>query len=462
MTTAEIRIDERERKLPFYLRDNYAPVIEEVEAVDLRVIGALPPDLSGRFFRVGANPIGREPKHWFDGDGMVHGIRLREGKAEWYRNRMVQTKLLAGAPRMDPNTFEFDLTAGRANTHIIRHAGTIMALEEGSFPMAMSPDLETTGTHDFAGAVTTPVTAHPHVCAETGEMHFFGYDLLAQPYVTYYVADATGAVIHSQAIDVPGPTMVHDFALSRNHAIFLDLPVVFDLDMALQGGMPFGWDESYGARIGLLDRDAARNGAQPRWFDIDPCYVFHIMNAWEENPDESGRGRTVVLDAGRHPSMWSGDANAFEPCYLWRWRFDLETGAVTEEQLDDREHGFPRIDDRRTGLTNRSGWTVSGRVGEAPTNTQGNGVLKYDLVDGSTTFHDFGAGVSTSEPVFVPASDDADEDEGWIMSYVWDRSTNESSFVVLDAADMSAAPVARVPLPQRVPNGFHGSWFADE
>ena len=135
---------------------------------------------------------------------------------------------------------------------------------------------------------------------------------------------------------------------------------------------------------------------------------------------------------------------------------------MTEEQLDDREHGFPRIDDRRTGLTNRSGWTVSGRVGEAPTNTQGNGVLKYDLVDGSTTFHDFGVGVSTSEPVFVPASDDADEGEGWIMSYVWDRSTNESSFVVLDAADISAAPVARVPLPQRVPNGFHGSWFADE
>ncbi len=450
------------RKLPFYMRDNYAPVTEEVEATNLDVVGALPPELSGRFFRIGANPLDRVPNHWFDGDGMVHGIRLRDGQAEWYRNRWVQTKQLAGEQRFDGATGEFDLTVGRANTHIVRHAGTIMALEEGSFPMAMSPELETLGSHDFDGAVTTPVTAHPHVCAETGEMHFFGYELLKPPYITYYVADAAGQVIHTQPIDVPGPTMVHDFALSRHHAIFLDLPVVFDVDMALRGGMPFGWDPGYGARIGILDRDAARVGAQPRWFDVDPCYIFHIMNAWEDDLDDSGRGSTVVLDAGRHPSMWSGDANAFEPCYLWRWRFDLDTGTVTEEQLDDREHGFPRIDDRRTGLTNRHGWTVSGREGEAPTNTQGNGVLKYDLADGSTTFHDFGAGVSTSEPVFVPADTGAGEDEGRIMSYVWDRATDSSSFVVLDASDMSAAPIASVSLPQRVPNGFHGSWFADE
>ena len=185
--------------------------------------------------------------HWFDGDGMLHGIRLDGGKAAWYRNRWVRTKLLAGAERMDSDTFEFDLSAGRANTHVLRHAGKIMALEEGSFPVEISPELDTIGSFDFGGAATTPVTAHPHVCPETGEMHFFGYSILHAPYVTYYVADAAGDVIHKQEIDVPGPTMVHDFALSRNHAIFLDLPVVFDIDEAMKGGMPFGWDESYGA-----------------------------------------------------------------------------------------------------------------------------------------------------------------------------------------------------------------------
>lgn len=449
-----------ERRLPFYMRGNYAPVIDEVEAFDLPIEGAIPPDLAGRFFRNGANPIDRVPGHWFDGDGMLHGIRLNDGKAEWYRNRMVQTKLLAGEPRFDPDTFQFDLTASRANTHVVRHAGTIMALEEGSFPMEISPEVETLSSLDFGGKLTTPCTAHPHVCPETGEMHFFGYELVGEPYATYHVADAHGNLVHSQPITIPAPVMMHDFAISRNHAIFLDLPVVFDLDIALAGkGMPFCWSPDNGSRIGLLDRRNVGLGepAQPRWFDVDPCYIFHIVNAWEEDD-----GNVVVLDAGRHPSMWSGDANAFEPCYLWRWRFDLRTGKVTEEQLDDREHAFPRIDDRRTGLTNQFGWAVTNRPDEPAMTDAASGIIKYDVTDGSSSYHDFGPGVSTSEPVFVPASDDAGEDEGWVMSFLYDRATESSSFSILDATDMAAGPVASIPLPQRVPHGFHGSWFGDE
>lgn len=459
MTTLDDAADRTDRRPPFYMRGNYAPVAEEVEAFDLEVRGALPPELNGRFFRNGANPAEGTPSHWFDGDGMLHGIRLRDGRAEWYRNRWVRTKLLAGQPRFDPETFEFDLAAGRANTHVVRHNGTIMALEEASLPMEISPDLDTVGPVDFGGRLATPFTAHPHVCAETGEMHFFGYELVAEPYCTYHVADADGQLIHSQPISLPAPVMMHDFALSRNHAIFLDLPVVFDLDVALSGqGMPFVWRPDNGSRIGLLDRRnvGASSPAAPTWFEIDDCYVFHIMNAWEEED-----GNVVVLDAGRHPSMWSGDSNAFEPCYLWRWRFDLRTGSVSEEQLDDREHGFPRIDDRRTGLANRYGWATMSRPNEPAMTDGASGIVKYDVVHGTSEFHDFGPAVSTSEPVFVPASDDAGEDEGWVLSYLFDRESQSSSFCVLDATDMAADPVAVVPLPQRVPHGFHGSWFAD-
>jgi carotenoid cleavage dioxygenase len=446
--------------LPFYLRDNYAPVAEEVDAFDLDVVGALPPELNGRFFRNGANPpAGVVPTHWFDGDGMLHGIRLRDGKAEWYRNRWIRTKLLAGGERMNPETFEFDLSAGRANTHVVSHAGRILALEEASLPMEISPDLETIGAIDFGGKLATPCTAHPHVCPETGEMHFFGYQLVTAPFVTYHVADRAGQIIHSQPVDIPNPVMMHDFALSRNHAIFLDLPVVFDLDVALSGGgMPFCWRPETGSRIGLVDRRQIGTGVavEPRWFEIDNCYVFHIVNSWEEQD-----GNVVVLDAGRHSSMWDGSADAFEPCYLWRWRFDLRTGAVTEQQLDDVEHAFPRIDDRRTGLANRFGWAVVGRPGD-PSLTEGaTGVVKYDVSDGSSTFHDFGPDCSTSEAVFVPRSDDAGEDDGWVLSFVYDQSSAASSFVVLDAGDMTAEPVATIPIPQRVPNGFHGSWIPD-
>lgn len=454
-------IDEPGTKLPFYMRGNYAPVTDEVEAFDLPVRGELPAQLNGRFFRNGANPPeGVMPGHWFDGDGMLHGIRLREGAAEWYRNRWVQTKLLAGEPRMNPETFEFDLAAGRANTHVLRHAGRIMALEEGSFPNEISPELDTLGPMDFGGRLDTPFTAHPHVCAETGEMHFFGYQLISPPFVKYYVADADGQIVHEQAVDIPNPVMMHDFAISRNHAIFMDLPVVFDLDVALSGrGMPFIWRPDNGSRIGLVDRRKIGTGeaVEPRWFDIDSCYVFHIVNAWDEDD-----GNVVVLDAGRHRSMWDGDSNSFEPCYLWRWRFDLRTGAVTEEQLDDEEHAFPRIDDRRTGLANRYSWAVTSRPDEPAITDGATGVVKYDLADGTSRFHDFGAGRSTSEPVFVPRDHGAGEDDGWILSFVYDRADRTSEFVVLDAADMAAEPVAAISLPQRVPHGFHGSWIADE
>lgn len=444
-------------QLPFHMRGNYAPVMDEVEAIDLAVTGTIPPELNGRYFRNGANPGNGPTMHWFAGDGMLHGMRLRDGKAEWYRNRWVRTKALAGADRMDALTGTIDLSVGLANTHVVRHAGRILALEEGSLPNEISPDLDTLGPYDFGGGLNTPFTAHPHVCAETGEMHFFGYTLINAPFVTYHVADAAGNLIHSQPIDVGGPTMVHDFALSRNHAIFLDMPVVFDLGLAMQGTMPFEWRESYGARIGLLHRDRARQGEQPRWFDVDLCYVFHIMNAWE-----SDDGNTVYLDAGRHASMWKGSPEAFEPSYLHRWSFDLTTGAVHEEQLDDISHGFPRIDDRRTGLANRYGWATGPRPGEHAAMDASSVVVKYDLRSGERTMHDLGETSSTGEPVFVPAHEGAAEDEGYLVTYVHDKATNSSSFVVLDAADMSAKPLATVALPQRVPNGFHGSWFADE
>jgi len=450
-----------DERLPWHLRGNYAPVFEEVDATDLAVEGHIPPELCGRYFRNGANPASGRSAHWFGGDGMLHGVRLRDGRAEWYRNRWVRTKALAGAKRINLETGQFDLTVGLANTHVYRHAGRIFALEEGSYPNEVSPELDTIGVHDFDGRLRTPFTAHPHTCADTGEMHFFAYELVRAPFVTYHVADRTGRLVHSQPIDVGGPTMVHDFAISRNYAIFLDLPVVFDLEMALTGTMPFRWQPSYGARIGILHRSRAREGAQPTWFEIPLCYVFHIMNAWDDGAPD-GDARFVWLDAGRHASMWDGGPDKFVPSMLHRWRFDLQTGAVHEEQLDDVSHAFPRIDDRRTGLPNRYGWGVAPRTGTRDEMDAPTVLAKWDLETGQRTVHDFGPTCTTGEPVFVPASASSSEDEGYLVTFVHDAAEDASSFVVLDASDMGNPPLAVVPLPKRVPHGFHGSWFADE
>jgi carotenoid cleavage dioxygenase len=453
MTTLDDRPD---TTLPWHMSGNYAPILTEIDAYDLPVHGSIPRDLSGRYLRNGANPANGPTMHWFAGDGMIHGMRLRDGKAEWYRNRWVRTKALAGVDRLDMSTGTMDLTVGLANTHVIAHAGRIFALEEGSFPNELTPDLDTLGPDDFGGRLNTPFTAHPHTCPETGEMHFFGYQLVTPPYVTYHVADAAGNLIHSQGIDVPGPTMVHDFAISRNYAIFLDLPVTFDLDAALAGTMPFQWNESYGARIGLLHRDGARGGANPVWFDVDLCYVFHIMNAWDDG------GSTVWLDAGRHASMWKGSADNFEPSLMWRWKFDLGNGTVTEEQLDDVSHAFPRVDDRKVGFPNRYGWAVAPRDPASGVRFDSpNTIVKYDLERQNIHRYDLGPEAMPGEPVFVPTSDTAGEDEGYLMTFVYNRAEGTSSFVVLDAADHEAPPIATVPIPQRIPHGFHGSWIDD-
>lgn len=436
---------------PWFLAGNYGPVLDELTAHDLPVTGAIPPTLSGQYLRNGSNPACGTAAHWFFGDGMVHGIRLEGGKASWYRNRWVRTtKLDKQLEATDPETM-MDPTASAANTHVIAHAGRIWALEEGHLPYELSPELETLGCDDFGGRLTTAFTAHPKLCPETGELHFFGYGVLP-PYLTYHVLDASGALVHSVPITVPGPTMMHDFMITRDHAIFMDLPVTFDLDKAATGDVPLGWDDSYGARVGIMPRHGT--DADVQWFDVDPCYVFHPMNAFVD-------GSKVVCDVGRHEYMWRDSMEDFAPCYLHRWTFDLDAGSVREQQLDGVSHAFPRVDDRVVGLPHRYGWAAGPRPGSSGRIDAPGVVIKYDLAAGDSEVFDLGPTAHPGEFVFVRESDTSGEDEGWAMGLVHDDATERSELVVLDASDPAAEPVARVHLPRRVPYGFHGSWISD-
>ena len=369
----------------------------------------------------------------------------------WYRNRYVRTtKLAQRLEATDPATM-MDPTASAANTHVLAHAGRIWALEEGHLPYELTPELETIGCDDFGGRLTTAFTAHPKLCPETGELHFFGYGVLP-PFLTYHVLDATGALVHSAPISVPKPTMMHDFMITREHAIFMDLPVVFDLDAAMRGDAPLGWDDTYGARVGIVPRFGT--DADVRWFDVDPCYVFHPLNAYAE-------GSTVVCDVGRHESMWRRSMDDFPPSFLHRWTFDLETGRVTETPLDDAPHAFPRVDDRVVGLRHRYGWAAAPRAGVRERIGDPGVLVKYDLETGTSARYDFGPTAHPGEFVFVRDGDAGGEDEGWAMGLVYDDTTGGSDLVIVDASDAAAEPVARVHLPRRVPYGFHGSWISD-
>ncbi len=425
-----------------YLQGHLAPVPDEIDALDLPVEGTLPPELTGRYFRNGPNPPpGQDPGHWFTGDGMIHGVRLRDGRAEWYRNRWVRTRKLAGAQFVGPAGI--DLSAVIANTHVIHHADKILALVENGLPYEVTGELETVGPCDFGGRLTTAMTAHPKEDPLTGELHFFGYGFAA-PYLTYHRLDAAGELVESREIPVPGPTMMHDFAITRNHVVWLDLPVVFDLGL-IGHGMPYRWDDSYGARLGMMPRA----GGEVRWFDIDPCYVFHVGNARE---DTLGR---VVIDAARYAPgaftrLWGHIGGAADPAaqaegaVLHRWVLDPASGTAKEEPLDDLGVEFPTINERHTGLANDYLYAV----------TDGE-IVKYDIRTGASRMHRTDG--PPGEAVFVPrASGSGAEDDGWLLSIVGSCA----ELLVLDAADLTR--VASVRLPRRVPAGFHGSWIGDE
>jgi carotenoid cleavage dioxygenase-like enzyme len=458
---------------PLWLRGHLAPVPDEIDAVDLEVTGTLPAELTGRYLRNGPNPLpGTDSGHWFTGHGMIHGVRLREGRAEWYRNRWVRTRKLDDNRPFLRDDFSIDRTAVHANTHVIPHAGKLLALVEVGFPYEVTPELETVGPCDFDGLLTGGMTAHPKEDPVTGELLFFGYGF-TEPYLTYHRLSADGRLVESREVQVPGPTMMHDFAITENHVVWLDLPVVFDLELAGQGSMPFRWDDAYGARLGVMPR----NGDGPvRWFDVDPCYVFHVGNAHE---DEQGR---VVLDGARYrpadfAAVWSetggpvatdaaleatanpATANlATDPATavaangaarLHRWTLDPATGKATEELLDDRGIEFPTHDDARTGHAHRYLYAVADR----------GAIVKYDVRSGSSAALELGADMAPGEAVFVPADGARAEDEGWLLSIVSDRAGKGSELLVLDAADLSRT--ASVRLPRRVPAGFHGSWIPD-
>jgi len=445
-----------------YLSGNLAPIDTEHTAVDLEVTGELPEELDGRYVRNGPNPLGEvDPAtyHWFTGDGMVHGVALRGGRAEWYRNRWVRSTKVSealGEPPAPGERHAFD----SPNTNVIGHAGRTFAIvEAGGRPVELTEELETVCHSDFDGTLPYGFTAHPKRDPETGELFAVNYFWGRPDLLEYMVVGADGRVRRRVDVPVPGNPMVHDCSLTERFVALYDLPVTFSLE-AVMGGAPFPyvWDEAYGARVGLMPREG--EAADVRWFEVQPCYVFHPLNA-HDVIGADGTVESVVLDVVRHPRMFDHDRRGPNegPPTLWRWTLDLSTGRTSEEQLDDLPLEFPRVDERRVGRAHRYGWATVQGDGDLGL-TQPGGLVRYDTTTGARELVDLGAGREGGEFVFVPRSDDAAEDDGWYLTMVYDRAADRSELLVLDASAPGGGPVARVHLPTRVPAGFHGNWVA--
>jgi carotenoid cleavage dioxygenase-like enzyme len=434
--------------VPWWLQGNYAPVFEELDAVDLKVRGAIPPELTGLYARNGSNPQKSDSPHWFFGDGMIHGVRLDKGKAAWYRNRYVRTNLYLEKRSFGGDGAPPSRGDNQGNVSLVHHAGKLLTSGEVGFPFEIdTASLETLGLHDFGQQLETSFTAHPKIDPVTGHLHFFGY-WFVEPYLTYSVVNAQGVLISKEAIQVEKSTMIHSFAITENDAIFWELPVLFDLQAAIAGAVnPFKWDASYGARIGVMPLGGKAD--QIRWVEIDPCYVFHEINAFRD-------GDEVVIDVCRHQDMFAGDELGDKPHSINRWRVNTagESLSFRDEVVSDLQYELPTHDRRYTGRKHRYGWFMTTRDDPNTINLGGTG--RIDFETGESSVWDAGPTRHADEAFFVPGG--AGEGEGYLFSYVYDHARNASDLVILDATNVGAGPIAEIELPQRVPHGFHGVW----
>ncbi|MBB3178751.1 carotenoid oxygenase family protein [Variovorax sp. Sphag1AA] len=449
-----------------HLSGNFLPVQREVDARDLRVIsGRIPADLRGVYMRNGPNPEFKPLGYAYplDGDGMIHAVYIEDGKAR-YRNRFVDTESLKVERRaghavfgsfthpvpVDPAMFApgevpSQLKNG-AFVNIIRHGGRLIALNEATTSYEMSMELDTLGQWTAGGTEPLRLGAHNRHHPRTGDLYALEYSWRT-PMVKFHRIDPSGKLVSTRSVEMPMPTMIHDFILTERYIVLIAGPAVFDAQAAKAGKSMLQWRPDLGMRIALLPLD----GGAPTWIEGDPFFVFHFGNGFE-------RGGRIVVDYVHHESfalVHGKDAT------LRRLTIDPARRSFKVHQFSDEVTEFPRVNHLYEALPTRYVYvptlTSSLKLPDPPSAVF-NTVLKFDTETGRSSRHDLGNQI-VGEAAFVPRPGGHREDDGYLAAFTYDPARRSSNFVLLDARRIEEAPVAVIEMPQRVPQGLHGNWI---
>jgi carotenoid cleavage dioxygenase len=379
-------------------------------------------------------------------------VRLDAGSATWYRNRWVRTGLYDHGGGLGASGAPGGM-ATLANVSVVEFAGQALALGEVGVPYVLDPaDLSTVGPLPADGGGNGNMTAHPKIDPTTGQMHSFGYGF-TEPFLEYRVHAPDGTLLSNQPVTLPRSVMMHDFAITGSDVVFLDLPVLFDLQGAMRmvsdpasGAVPYRWDPSAGARIGIMPLGGPTDAV--RWVEIEPCYVYHTINAVRQGAD-------VVLDVCRLDSTF-GPATLASASTRHRWTIGTSGDHLTfgDEVLDVPPADLPTIDARRRGKAWRHAWLAE--LTSSPGQVAFAGCQHIDMASGRLDRWSPGPGRFSGEWLFVPGG--PGEGEGWVLAFVYDSASERSDLVVLDAQHVARGPVAEVHLPVRVPYGFHAAF----
>jgi carotenoid cleavage dioxygenase-like enzyme len=456
-----------------YLLGVFAPVSHEITTEDLEVIGEIPNDLNGVYLRNGPNRQFGAPGryHMFDGDGMIHAAHFDNGTMR-YRNRWVRTKAfheesaagralwsgLMENPKRNPWGNQHGLQIkDSANTDVIFHDGRVLATWYlCGTPYGIDPiSLETLGPQDFLGTVAGDMMAHPKVDERTGELMWFDYGP-DWPALRYGIIGADGTQTHKTEIALPGPRLPHDMAITEHYSVLMDLPLLQDQAARANGKYRIFYDQELPARFAVLPRHG--DGDSVRWFEAKPCYIYHVINAWEQ-------GEQIIMDVCRvknpqHQTTFDTPLSNMLAymrldAQLYRYQFNLNTGETREQALDDDNIEFPSVDSRIMGQPHRYSYNM--RLANTPT-LLFDGLVRFDSQTGTKEEYFFGPGRWGAESPFAPRDGATGETDGYLVSFVNDESTGRAEVDVFHAEDITSGPLARILLPQRVPTGFHACW----
>jgi all-trans-8'-apo-beta-carotenal 15,15'-oxygenase len=462
------------------LKQEFDYWIEEVE-------GEIPPDLNGILFRNGPGLLdiyGQPVHHPFDGDGMISAITFSDGRAH-FRNRYVRTEEYCAeqaAKRMlyrgvfgtqKPGGWlanAFDLRKKNvANTNVIDWGGKLLALWEASHPHRLdSSTLETLGIETLDGVLHkgSPFAAHPKVDPgdENREPRLVTFAIKPRGLfttITIYELDQAGKVVQQRDNRVPGFAFIHDFAITPNYCIFAQnplsfhsLPYLFGLRGAAEC-IKFHADRP--TKIWVIPRDYS--GAMQA-IETDPCFIFHHANAFEQDDE-------VIVDSICYETFPAIDHNLnyqetnFDtrpPGQLWRTHLNLKTKTAERRCIDQHSCEFPQVHPALVSKPHH--WIFLAAAHQAQGDAPQQAILKINPKSGQQEFWSAAPKGFVGEPIFVPRPHSTEEDEGWVLTLVYDATHHRTDVVVLDGADLEKGTIARLHLKHHIPYGLHGSFTA--
>ncbi len=456
-----------------YLQDNYAPVDEErdFDNTQLTVEGEVPKGLTGAFMRDGAN-VAFQPNHYvypLDGDGMVHAVYMQNGRVH-YRNRWVQTSHLMTERKFGRTLYgsvgklmevpQEVIDAGgepspirnTANTNILYHGGTLLAMWEGGFPHLMNADLSTVGLFDYDGLLQPgdALTAHPKICPVSGEL-ITCTQRWDSPNYWVQIIDKNGKHRKTIPVEFERKSIIHDLQITDNYVVIFYVPAWHSVEEAMKGNDPFTWEPELGTKVVVIPRDGS---SKPRIYETEAFFSWHFCNGFEQD------GKIIIDYVWINSIPFTsaqGTGTEKQPRRMYRMTLDLAGTKVTNERFSDVFCEFSRVDERRMGKPYRYGFAASSNVSWGDAHGY-NCTGRYDFESGETKLWEYGPEANAGEPVHVPNPNSDREEDGWLMCFV--HNPGEGAFLsILSAGDFDNGPVAKVHIPARVPNGFHANWM---